>query len=421
MAHLVVVESRPWRSFELPRAAVELGHEVTMLMADPSAYRVDDDARALLRHVRLESIACTADPDALLGAVCAIHRIRPVDGVVSVSDAHLLATAHTAAALGLPTERPEVVAILRDKRRQRRVLGRDGIPQPAYETPSTPAGAALAALRLGFPVVVKPVDGFSSRHVTVAESAAQVRAAARTVAGDRELGRSARSSGHVLVEAFVPGPVVSAEVLTVAGGHRLLGFTSRLVSPPPAAAELGGTFPAPLQHGDEVAATCVAALDSLGVTHGFTHTEMILGPGGPVMVEVNGRLGGGPVPELMVAAGGVNPYTILTRVALGEPVGRVGMPSAVAAVRAYVAPVAGVVRGVHLSPRLHEPGVVLHDLDAPMGRVVAPPRDNVHRLGFVITTGHTAADAEGLAERILTETSIDIVPEGRPRDERPVA
>ena len=77
------------------------------------------------------------------------------------------------------------------------VLRRAGVPVPRHEAAATPAAAAAAAARIGFPVVVKPIDRDGGKGVAVElDRADAVQAAAQA---------ALRLSNTVLVEQFIPG------------------------------------------------------------------------------------------------------------------------------------------------------------------------------------------------------------------------
>jgi cyanophycin synthetase len=91
------------------------------------------------------------------------------------------------------------VDIASDKDMTTRLLASAGLPVPKQETVRSADAAAVAARRIGFPVVVKPLDGNHGRGVCLdLQSADEVRAAFETA-----LGESRR--GYVIVESFVTG------------------------------------------------------------------------------------------------------------------------------------------------------------------------------------------------------------------------
>ncbi|MDF2091947.1 cyanophycin synthetase [Knoellia sp. 3-2P3] len=91
------------------------------------------------------------------------------------------------------------VDIAGDKDMTTRLLASAGLPVPKQETVRTPDAAAAAARRIGFPVVVKPLDGNHGRGVCLdLQSEEEVRAGFETA-------RSESRRGYVIVESFVTG------------------------------------------------------------------------------------------------------------------------------------------------------------------------------------------------------------------------
>ncbi len=91
------------------------------------------------------------------------------------------------------------VDIASDKDLTTRLLGAAGLPVPKQESVRTADQAARVAERIGYPVVVKPLDGNHGRGVCLGlEDAAEVRDAFETARGESR-------RGVVVVESFITG------------------------------------------------------------------------------------------------------------------------------------------------------------------------------------------------------------------------
>ncbi len=91
------------------------------------------------------------------------------------------------------------VDIASDKDLTTRLLGAAGLPVPKQESVRTGDQAARVAARIGFPVVVKPLDGNHGRGVCLdLQDEAEVRVAFETAKGESR-------RGVVVVESFVTG------------------------------------------------------------------------------------------------------------------------------------------------------------------------------------------------------------------------
>jgi phosphoribosylamine-glycine ligase len=125
----------------------------------------------------------------------------------------------------------------------------------------------------------------------------------------------------VFVEAYLDGPEYSVEALSEAGEHVVLAVTAKYTDPA-TRVELGHVVPAPLP-ADVVEQMADLALDVLrviGVEFGPTHTEIVLTPVGPRVVETHVRMGGDDIWELVHAATGVDLIECVIRQAVGQKV-----------------------------------------------------------------------------------------------------
>ena len=91
------------------------------------------------------------------------------------------------------------VDIAGDKDMTTKLLGSAGLPVPKQETVRSAEGAVAAARRIGFPVVVKPLDGNHGRGVCLNLQTDDEVAEAFVVAEDQS------RRGYVIVESFVTG------------------------------------------------------------------------------------------------------------------------------------------------------------------------------------------------------------------------
>ncbi|MFG2357864.1 ATP-grasp domain-containing protein [Streptomyces sp. NPDC048521] len=410
MAHLVLVESTTTAGFQILRTASALGHEVTFVAHDLAPYLVTSGAQAALRSAaRVRSGVSTGEADALTRALAKLHEERPIDGFLPLSDGHLLPTALAARQLGIPHEAPETIACLRDKHAMRTALRRAGVPQPDFRSATTEQEAVAAASALGYPVVVKPADGMSSLHVGVAGTPDEVRTLARAITRAEGYGRGIRSSGRILVERFVPGPVISCETVTADGRHQVYGCVDRRMADGPFPVELGGCFPADLPGStlEEVARVCLEALDAVGLRRSHAHTELVLGPQGPQIIEINGRLIGGLVPTMMNHVLDGDIYEDVIALALGH---RPSVPATtgVGCIRSVTAPATGVLTAIDAQEAWSVPGVREVVLHARPGRPVRPARDNLDRLAFIITTGPSARTARAAADDAHARIRVDV-------------
>lgn len=251
-----------------------------------------------------------------------------VDGVLALADEALEWTAGLAAALDLPFHSVETAHLLTDKFAQRAALRAAGLDAPG----SWVLREGLDGTEWGriaesatFPAVLKPRRGEGSRNTISVTSLDEVREVVdETVDG-------ARSEREWVLEEYIPdiehevcgerfANYVSVESFVVDGRATSLAVTGRT---PPAKPfrETGFFIPAAVDAGQsaELVSAAEAAAAALGITIGCLHIEVKLTPRGPVVIEVNGRIGGG-IPELLALTTDVDFLQLALRLAVGEKV-----------------------------------------------------------------------------------------------------
>ncbi|MGW0604825.1 ATP-grasp domain-containing protein [Streptomyces sp. NPDC002644] len=292
----------------LVRAADALGERLLLLTRDRSYYtyelrRLPDDA---LDVVETDTFDVEAVADLL-------HRTAGLRGLISSTDTWTLVGADLAERLGLPGLDPAVLRLTRDKAAVRNRLHGAGLTRGRAVEVTGTGQRELLLKEVGLPAVLKDTAGTGSQNVWLARSEWELDAALGESAG-REL------KGRLFAEPYFSGPVYSAETITWAGRTRLLGVSSRLMSPEPHFREEITAFPVafPEARRAELERWLDRVLAAIGYTDRFAHVEFVLTTGGPEVVEVNPRIGGALVGEGMCRALGVNVYEAMAEAALGR-------------------------------------------------------------------------------------------------------
>ncbi|MDQ1742852.1 MAG: argininosuccinate lyase [Pseudonocardiales bacterium] len=333
----------------------------------------------------------------------------PVAAVTSSSEYSVATASEVARVLGLPHPDPAAVRACRDKARQRRTLMAAGIGCPSFAAAGNPAEAVAAAVRIGFPVVLKPTAGSGSIGVRRCADAEQVRAAAAAVfdAGPDTLGLPPQS--RVLVEQYLDGPEFSVETLD----DSVVGVTGKHLGPEPYFVETGHDFPARLaaDERDRLGRVAVSALRALGLAWGPAHTELRWTSRGIRVVEVNPRLAGGMIPRAVELATGIDLIRHAVARAAGLALPVVPLRSAGAAIRFLLPSGPGLLTEVRgLAEAARAPGVRELVLTAEPGRQLSIRNSFSDRFGYLISVGEDGWVAAGRAERAMALIEARIVP-----------
>jgi predicted ATP-grasp superfamily ATP-dependent carboligase len=255
------------------------------------------------------------------------------DGVLSLHDGDLVWTAELAAALERPFHTVATAVALTDKHVQRAALAAAGLAVPAFAVIDADADdAVIAAIgeEFPFPAVLKPRRGQASRDTLPIASPEDLSATLS------ELG--AHDDGparEYVLEEFVPdpstdlggagfAPFVSVESVVEQGRVAHAAITARTPFRWPFR-ETGYCTPTAIEPALQAVILRVAgeAARALGVTQACLHVEIKLTDDGPVVIEVNGRPGGG-MSEMLERASGFSILRTALRLAIGDPVGLEG-------------------------------------------------------------------------------------------------
>jgi cysteine synthase A len=331
-------------------------------------------------------------------------RCHDVAGITTTSDFYVPAVAELARWLDLPGNPSDAVNRCRDKTLLRAALERDGVHQPRFAV-VTDAGQAPGAVgQVGLPCVVKPADDSGSNNVLLCRTVEQAVEHVTRVLAVRTNVRGLPMARRALVEEYLDGPEYSVEMFGVDGGMDLVGITAKTVTPGPFFVETRHQFPADLPTGLalEVEASVRTALKAVGMVFGATHTEVKLTATGPAVIEINPRLAGGMIPEVIRLATGTDLVEQQVRAAAALPIDVTPHHALHAGIEFVLAQHGGVFRGVDGVPAAAAVvGVERVTVTGVSGRRVRPARNAYDRLGHVIATGGSAGDVrQALADAV---------------------
>jgi biotin carboxylase len=179
-----------------------------------------------------------------------------------------------------------------------------GLRNARHHVAKTLEDARTFCQSVGFPVVVKPSKGSGSAGVSLCSDDTEL---ARVVPG--MLTDCADTGESLLIEEYVPGPVVGVESVTFQGRTKVLGILDRGVTGPhPHFSATSWTFPAAIAPETEkqLREYATKILDHIGFGLVFSHMEFILSAQGPVPGEINPRIIGVNAAHLMTTTLGID-------------------------------------------------------------------------------------------------------------------
>lgn len=411
-AKLIFVESNTTGTGMLAlRVAARLGTAPVLLTGRPDRY-------AGLSGIRCEVVECDTNDQAALREAVQGQAAGDAElaGITTTSEFYLAQAAELAAEFGLAANPVRACRTCRDKVRTRQVLAAAKVRQPAFMAVRDQGEVPAAVAAVGLPCVLKPADDSGSNLVLLCDSEQEAARHAAEVLAVTTNVRGQRTAGVALVEEYLPGLELSAEMFSVAGTATCVGLTRKSVGGLPHFVETGHVFPADLP--DDVAADVVGtverALAAAGWEFGATHVEVKLTPTGPAIVEINARLAGGMIPELVRLATGIDLLEQQLRAFAGLPVRLTAARARHAGIRFIIAPLAGtLVEVVGTAKARGVPGVESVVVTMAAGRSVRPARNAYDRLGYLIAVGDSVAEVDAALK--LAYDHIEVIVAQEPR------
>jgi tyramine---L-glutamate ligase len=176
---------------------------------------------------------------------------------------------------------PEAVAVAADKWGCHRRFSQAGLPTPRSTRVSSDA-ASVAAARLGYPVVVKPLDGAGCVGVGLATDDDVLQRALRQPA--------LRGAESILMQDYVSGSAASVSLLVAGGRSTVLSLNEQRVRAGIPFAYDGGvaSWPHPRRaEACELAQRAVALVRGL---QGYVGVDLVLGEETCWLIEINPRV-----------------------------------------------------------------------------------------------------------------------------------
>lgn len=392
------------------RTAAEMGFVPVLVSTRPERYAF----AAAEPGLRVRTVADTGDIGALAESLAeAYGGGAGIAAVTSSSEYSIPVAAALARRFGLPGPDPDAIARSRDKGYQRTRLAEAGVGVPPFREAGSAEAAVEAARALGWPVVVKPVDGSGSVGVRLCadETAVAAHAAALLSRGANE--RGIAPAPRLLVEAMAQGAEFSVETFS----GRIIGITRKHLGPLPDFVETGHDYPAFASPEDEraLADAVLRGTEALGLGWGPQHWELRVDAGRAAVIEVNPRLAGGFIPELVRRAQGIDLVRATLELATGGTPDVDARSARSASIRFLLSPGDGTLaapEGVDDAARV--PGVEEVRMYRAPGDAIVRAGDFRDRVGHVVAVADVAEDARRAAERGRDAVRLRLEPAAAP-------
>ncbi|GEP83658.1 carbamoyl-phosphate synthase L chain, ATP binding domain protein [Staphylococcus piscifermentans] len=333
------------------------------------------------------------------------EEIGPEAIITAATDMPMRTIAEVGEKLGYNTLSYETSLKATDKFLMREALKVNKVAIPKYFLAESKKDFNEAIKAIDGPKIIKPVDSSGSRGIYLLNDESK---------RDEAFSHALRHSNNkkILIEEYMRGNEVSVETLTINGKTSVIAITDKLTTGAPHFIETGHHIPSLVSEEmqNEIKKITIQAIEAIGIKNGPSHTEIIVTPNGPKIVELGARLGGDFITSHLVKYGTsidlIQLHILLSMgelTSLDEEVDYYG-----SAIRYFqVSP--GIVKDITVPEYIVEDeNLVELEFNYSIGDKVDEVKSSANRFGYIICKGETTESAINLCEKFMSEINISI-------------
>jgi len=331
--------------------------------------------------------------------IISVAREFNIDGIITTgTDVCVPAMGSVIDSLGLRGSGYDVAVNSSIKSNMKRLFKEHGVSTADFGVFDQLVDANQFADNIGYPVMVKAVDSSGSRGVIKVNRKEEL-----SVAWDNARGVTKRN--EIIIEQYLEGIEFGSQAFVREGQLVFCFYHNDTVSPPPQSTPIGHSMPADLSKTQQQEADILVskAVRALGIRDCVANVDLIMVKGKPYILEIGARMGATCLPENISIYYNFDVYRYVIELSLGEftniKIGK-GRPNAALLLQSKKT---GVIRDIIIPRwvRYHKDLVELK-IDVNIGDKVNKFIVGSDRIGHVVVTGRTAAEAEQTVE-MLTE------------------
>jgi carbamoylphosphate synthase large subunit len=316
MTHLILIGAlKTGTSQRLVRAALDRGYDLTIISPEEDELRGIFPPEAKVISMPMEASVIVR----WILRECADAHSRIL--ITTTHDRYIQCAAEVCAAVSVPGPNPGSLSALASKTSQREFLRSLGLATPAFDSISIADIGSLREIlnRFRFPIVIKPERGSSSFGVSLCNDAEAAIRHANELAADFRGKRQHCLTDILLIEEFVPGREYCVELFD----GKCVGVIRKEKRAGNTFIERGYTSELDLESDtfDAIVLVCEKAVTVAGFVWGPVHIDCIVRDGVAYIVEINPRIAGSFITEIVQDAYGFDIVAALIRKLQGIDIG----------------------------------------------------------------------------------------------------
>jgi D-alanine-D-alanine ligase len=325
-----------------------------------------------------------------------------LDGVITFLEDDVLLTAKIADRYKLINTSFKVASAVRNKLTLRRFCEANNLPTIHSKELKSVRDLEEAAELLKFPLVVKPAYGAASAFVVKINDLEELKESYNYIKKDiSPKVESALNDGlDIFAEEYIEGEEVDMDILVQNGKIKLCAISDNGKTKEPFFIETTRMTPSNLPQKNQAELVVMAdeTLEKLGILNGCIHFEAKYTAHGPMLLEINLRLGGDEVYPSIKAAWHVDLIESIVKIACGVYIPKFEFPAGpyeYLAAETFSADYSGIIVNLDIDEDLKRRSYVKEfQFEKKIGDSVLSPPEGYEYLGWILVSGSNPLDAQ---------------------------
>ncbi len=371
---------------------------------NPVVFDMDAEAPGRVIAHRFVQMS-TRDIDGCVREAKKLSQEMSIHGAITAGTDASRAVSAIAAALDLPGIRYSDAEAASNKVLMRKRLRKAGVPVPDFFPVWNLKEARDGLDELGCPAVLKPAENMGARGVI------KIRDRSELVAAYRHAKKHS-TTGEMILEQYMEGPELSVDALTFNGEFWITGVADRIIDKEPFFIERGHNMPSAMDASilQEVERVMIAGMKALGIHTGAGKGDIKVTPQGVKIGELAARLSGGWMSSHTYPIhSGVQLYRAAIEIATGQrPTNLKPNRNRIVIERGLFSPPGRIISLSGDQAMRQVPGVEEVILTKKPGQIMQELTSNIDKVGHVICSGETLADAEFVAAQAMRLFELEV-------------
>ncbi|TYS65782.1 ATP-grasp domain-containing protein [Sutcliffiella horikoshii] len=331
-------------------------------------------------------------------------------GVMTTSDYYLESVARLNEFFGFVGNSYLAIKSCRNKGIFRSLSHSNNLYQPKFHIVESIDSLNDIFSAIQFPCVVKPTEDSGSNNVRLCFNRENVIEMTKKILDDKYTSRGQEKKNEVLIEEYIEGPEFSVEMFSWEGKSSCIGITEKRLTGYPYFVESSHVFPCSLSKEAqiEIEQTVKTALKLVNFRYGASHSEVKWTPKGCIIIEINPRLAGGMIPELIRYSTGIDllEQQVLSSIGISPEINQIvykkhaGIHFLTSNKSGNLSRIIGMEEISKLS------NVEEIKINSEIGSFVEKPRNFSHRLGYIIISGKKYDEVDNLLKKLVKRVYI---------------